>query len=125
MEKGIGDNFNDFLKEQGLHEEVKELAAKKATLHTSAWNLAEEINDKDDVVGILDAALEEHDASFFFRVLDDISRSKGMLRVSEKLGMDINKEKPSVAVIIDVLDSLGLQLTEVYTRNILIISISI
>jgi antitoxin HicB len=27
--KGIGQNFNDFLKEQGIHDEVNELAAKK------------------------------------------------------------------------------------------------
>jgi len=27
--KGIGQNFNDFLKEQGIYEEVNELAAKK------------------------------------------------------------------------------------------------
>jgi transcriptional regulator with XRE-family HTH domain len=26
---GIGDNFDDFMKEQGLYEETKELAAKK------------------------------------------------------------------------------------------------
>jgi len=27
--KGIGQNFNDFLKEQGIYDEVNELAAKK------------------------------------------------------------------------------------------------
>jgi len=45
------------------------------------WNLADEIETREDVVGILEAAIEENDIEFLFKVIGDIARSKGMAQI--------------------------------------------
>ena len=84
----------------------------------SDWNLADEIKTKEDVIGILEAALEENDMEFLFKVIGDIARSKGMAQIAREL--NINRESlyrslsqdgnPSFSTIVKVLDNLGFQL---------------
>jgi probable addiction module antidote protein len=85
----------------------------------SDWNLAEEIETKEDVIGILEAALEENDTEFLFEVIGDIARSKGMAQIARSL--DLNRESlyrslsqdgnPSFSTVAKVLDNLGFQLS--------------
>ena len=84
----------------------------------SDWNLADDIETKEDVTGILEAALEENDIEFLFKVIGDIARSKGMAQIAREL--NLNRESlyrslsqdgnPSFSTIFKVLDNLGFQL---------------
>jgi len=90
---------------------------KKITI--SDWDLADEIETKEDVVGILDAALEENDMEFLFKVIGDIARSKGMAQIAREL--NLNRENlyrslsqngnPSFSTIAKILNNLGFQLS--------------
>jgi probable addiction module antidote protein len=83
------------------------------------WNLADEIETKEDVIGILEAALEENDTEFLFKVIGDIARSKGMSQVAREL--ELNRENlyrsfsqegnPLFSTVVKVLDNLGFQLS--------------
>ena len=85
----------------------------------SDWNLADEIETREDVIGILEAALEENDMEFLFRLIGDIARSKGMAQIAREL--NLNRESlyrslsqdgnPSFSTIAKVLDNLGFQLS--------------
>jgi len=82
------------------------------------WNLADEIETKEDVIGILEAAFEENDIEFLFKVIGDIARSKGMSQIAREL--NLNRENlyrsfsqdgnPSFNTVVKVLDNLGYQL---------------
>ena len=83
------------------------------------WSLADEIETKEDVIGILEAALEENDTEFLFKVIGDIARSKGMSQIAREL--ELNRESlyrsfspdgnPSFNTVVNVLDNLGFQLS--------------
>ena len=85
----------------------------------SDWNLADEIETKEDVIGILEAALEENDMEFLFKVIGDIARSKGMSQIAREL--NLNREglytalspqgNPSFVTVYQVLNNLGYQLS--------------
>ena len=82
------------------------------------WDLAEEIKTKEDVVGILDAAMEENDPDLLLTVIGDIARSKGMSQLSKELNLSrkglyksLSKEgNPSFTTVMNVLNNLGFQL---------------
>ena len=83
------------------------------------WNIEEEINTKEDVIGLLDAALEENDIDFLLKIIGNIARSKGMSQIAKEL--DLNRESlykslsqdgnPSFNTVAKVLDYLGFQLS--------------
>ena len=83
------------------------------------WDLADDIETREDVIGILEAALEENDPEFLFKVIGDIARSKGMAQIAREL--NLNRESlyrslsqdgnPSFVTIFKVLDNLGFQLS--------------
>jgi probable addiction module antidote protein len=85
----------------------------------SDWNLVDEIKTKEDVIAILEAALEENDIEFLFKVIGDIARSKGMAQIAREL--NLNRESlyrsfsqegnPSFGTVVKVLDNLGFQLS--------------
>ena len=85
----------------------------------SDWDLADEIETREDVIGILEAALEENDPEFLFKVIGDIARSRGMAQIARDL--NLNRESlyrslsqegnPSFVTIVKVLDNLGFQLS--------------
>jgi probable addiction module antidote protein len=85
----------------------------------SDWNLADEIETREDVIGFLEAALEENDIEFLFKVIGDIARSNGMAQIAREL--NLNREglyhslsedgNPSFITIVRVLDNLGFQLS--------------
>jgi len=85
----------------------------------SDWNLSDEINTREDVIGILEAALEENDIEFLFKVIGDIARSKGMAQIAKELNLNreglyrsLSQEgNPSFSTVAKVLDNLGFQLS--------------
>ncbi|MCL2602661.1 MAG: putative addiction module antidote protein [Treponema sp.] len=84
----------------------------------SDWNLADEIHTKEDVIGIIDAALQENDIEFFCKIIGDVARSKGMAQIARDLNLNreslyhslSEKGNPSFSTVVKVLDNLGLRL---------------
>jgi probable addiction module antidote protein len=94
-----------------------ETAEEKITFEK--WDLADEINTKEDVIGIIEAALEENDTEFLFEVLGDVARSKGMAQIAKDLNLareslyrSLSQDgNPSFNTVAKVLDNLGFQLS--------------
>jgi probable addiction module antidote protein len=92
---------------------------KMEKITVSNWDLADEIETKEDVAGILEAAIEENDMDFLFKIIGDIARSKGMAQIAREL--NLNRENlyrslspegnPSFITVAKVLDNLGFQLS--------------
>jgi probable addiction module antidote protein len=82
------------------------------------WDPADDIETKEDVIGVLEAALEENDMEFLFSVIGDISRSKGMAQLARELNLDRKglykafspEGNPSFITVFKVLDNLGFRL---------------
>jgi len=91
----------------------------KEKITFSKWDLADHINTKEDVAGILEAALEEKDTPLLLAVLGDIARSKGMAQIASELKLareslyrSLSQDgNPSFNMIVNVLDKLGYQLS--------------
>jgi probable addiction module antidote protein len=82
------------------------------------WDPADDIETKEDVIATLEAALEENDPEFFFSVIGDIARSRGMAQLAKELNLDraglyrafSEKGNPSFLTVLKVLDILGFRL---------------
>jgi probable addiction module antidote protein len=82
---------------------------------TYQWNMADHIKTKDDVIGYLEAAIEENDTKLLFEVIGDIARSEGMAKIAGETGVSreslyqslSGNGNPSFAAIASVLDVLG------------------
>jgi probable addiction module antidote protein len=85
----------------------------------SDWDLADEIETKADVIGILEAAIEEKDPELLLSVIGDIARSKGMAEIARELNLDraglyrsfSAEGNPSFITVVKVLDNLGFKLS--------------
>ena len=96
---------------------MKTKAKEKVTF--AKWDTAEVIETKEDVIAFLEAALEENDPEFLFKIIGYIARSKGMAKIAKEL--KLNREglytalspqgNPSFITITRVLDNLGFQLS--------------
>jgi probable addiction module antidote protein len=90
----------------------------KEKITFSDWDPAEVIETKEDVVNILEVALEENDPDFLLSVIGDIARSKGMTQIAKELNLDrkgLYKSlapdgNPSFKTVFKLLDLLGLRL---------------
>jgi probable addiction module antidote protein len=86
---------------------------------TTVWDMADHINTKEDVIGVLEAALEENDTALLFAVIGDIARSKGMVQIAKELNLARESlyrslsqgGNPSFDTVVKVLDNLGYQLS--------------
>jgi len=84
-------------------------------METYEWDMAENINTKDEVFAYLEAALEENDIETLFDVIGSIARSKGMVMIAKELGLSreslykslSSSGNPSFSTVIKVLDLLG------------------
>ena len=89
---------------------------KKVTF--SKYDVAEIINDKEDVLAFLEVALEENDPEYLLRTIDAITRSKGMTKIAKELKLDrkgLYKSlapdgNPSFKTVFKLIDLLGLQI---------------
>jgi probable addiction module antidote protein len=83
------------------------------------WDPADDIETKDDVIAILEVALEENDPEFLLSVIGDIARSKGMVQLAKELNLDraglykafSPEGNPSFITVVRVLESLGFRLS--------------
>jgi probable addiction module antidote protein len=83
------------------------------------WNLADDIETKEDVIGIIGAAIAENDIEFLLSVIGDIARSKGMAQLARELNMDraglyrafSPDGNPYFFTVVKVLDNLGFRLS--------------
>ena len=82
------------------------------------WDPADDIETGEDVIALLEAALEENDLDFLLRIIGYIARSKGMSQLAKELNLDrkgLYKSfspdgNPSFKTVFKLLDALGLQL---------------
>jgi len=83
----------------------------------SDWDPSKYINTKEDVVALLEAALEENDPDFLLKIIGYIARSKGMAHLARELGIDraglykalAPDGNPSFRTVFKLLDLLGLR----------------
>ena len=88
-------------------------------MKTYEWDMAENINTREDIMANLEAALEENDTETLFDVIGAIARSKGMMVIAKELGLSRESlykslstgGNPSFNTIVKVLDNLGFQLS--------------
>ena len=86
---------------------------------TTVWDMAENINTKEDVTAYIEAALEENDTALLLAVLGDIARSKGMAQIAKDLNLAreslyrslSHNGNPSFDTVAKVLNNLGFQLS--------------
>ncbi|MDR0670172.1 MAG: putative addiction module antidote protein [Treponema sp.] len=83
------------------------------------WNLADQIETKEDVAGtfeaVIELAIQENDPEYLLKAIGDIARSKGMAQLARDLNLDraglyksLSPEgNPSFFTVIKVLDNLG------------------
>jgi probable addiction module antidote protein len=93
------------------------------TLTVNEWNLADQIETKEDVIGTLEAVIElavqENDQEYLLKAIGEIARSKGMAQLARELNLDrasLYKSlspagNPSFFTVVKVLDNLGFQLS--------------
>jgi probable addiction module antidote protein len=82
---------------------------------TYKWDMADHIKTKDDVIGYLEAALEENDTELLFHVIGDIARSEGMTQLARELNLSRESlyrsfsktGNPSFTTVLKLLDVLG------------------
>ena len=84
-------------------------------METFEWDMAENINTKDEVFAYLQGAIEENDIETLLDVIGSIARSKGMMVIANELGLSRESlykslsptGNPSFSTILKVLDLLG------------------
>ena len=84
-------------------------------METYEWDMAENINTKDEVIAYLQGAIEENDTETLYDVIGAIARSKGMMIIAKELGLSREslykslspRGNPSFSTIIKILDLLG------------------
>jgi len=91
---------------------------KKDKISFSEWNPAKYINTREDVIALLEAALEENDPDFLLSVFGDIARSKGMTQIAKELNLDrvglykalAPDGNPSFKTVFKLIDLLGMRI---------------
>jgi probable addiction module antidote protein len=87
-------------------------------MELTEWDMADNINSKEEVYAYLEAALAENNLETLFDVIGAIARSKGMSQIARELGLNreslykaLSREgNPSFATMTKVLDVLGYEL---------------
>ena len=88
---------------------------KNEKITVADWDAADYIENKEDVIEYLTAAMEEKDPEFLLAAIGDIARSKGMTQLSKDLNLDrkglyksfSSGGNPSFLTVARVLDNLG------------------
>jgi len=84
-------------------------------MKTYEWDMAKNINTKNEVYAYLQGALEENDTETLFDVIGAIAKSKGMMMIAKELGLSRESlyksfsadGNPSFSTVLKVLDILG------------------
>ena len=86
---------------------------------TYRWDPAEDIKTREDVINMLQVAMEENDPTFLISVIGVVARSEGMSKIARELKLNREglydsfsaKGNPSFATVQRVLDVLGYRLS--------------
>ena len=95
---------------------MKTAAKEKITFEK--WDPADDIETGEDVIALLEVAMEENDPDFLLRAIGYIARSKGMSQLAKELNLDRKglyksfapKGNPSFKTVYKLLDVLGLRI---------------
>ena len=92
--------------------------AVKEKITFSDWDIAETLNDKEDIITSIEVAFAMNNMDFLLKILNALSRSKGMTKIAKELG--VTREglykslspdgHPSFETVLKLLDVLGLKL---------------
>ena len=87
-------------------------------MKTSKWDMADNMETKEDIIAHLTVALEENDMDFLLSVLNALARSKGMAQIAAELGLSREGlyksltpgSNPAFGTVLKTLDQLGFKL---------------
>ncbi len=87
-------------------------------IKTVPWDAAEFLETEEDIIGYLNAVLEENDEALLRAALDDIARAKGMTKMARATGVTRDglykalspEGNPSFVTVWKLLAALGMQL---------------
>jgi probable addiction module antidote protein len=87
-------------------------------VRTARWDPVDYLEDDEDIVGYLEAALEDGDPAVVTAALGDIARAKGMTKVARAAGLgreSLYKSlarggNPELSTVLRVVKALGLRL---------------
>ena len=90
----------------------------KSKIELRRWDVVDHLNSEEEIVGYLNAVLEEDDQELLLAALGDVARAKGMTQVSRETGLGreslykalSEQGNPEFATVQKVLRSLGLKL---------------
>jgi probable addiction module antidote protein len=93
-------------------------ATRKQKIKLYLWDPAEHMHSEEDMIGYLNAVLDEDDHTVLMSAIGDVARAKGMTQVARETGLgreslykSLSAEgNPEFATVQKVLKSLGLQL---------------
>ena len=93
-------------------------ASRKHRIKLYPWDPAEHMRSEEDMIGYLNAVLDEDDHTVLMSAIGDVARAKGMTQVSRETGLGREslykslsaQGNPEFATVQKVLKSLGLQL---------------
>jgi probable addiction module antidote protein len=91
---------------------------RKSKIKLRRWDVVDHLNSEEEIVGYLNAVLEEDDQELLLAALGDVARAKGMTQVSRETGLGreslykalSEQGNPEFATVQKVLRSLGLKL---------------
>jgi probable addiction module antidote protein len=91
---------------------------RKSKIKLYPWDVVDHLNSDEEIVGYLNAVLEEDDQELLLAALGDVARAKGMTQVSRETGLGreslykalSEQGNPEFATVQKVLRSLGLKL---------------
>jgi probable addiction module antidote protein len=89
-----------------------------AKIRTRLWDAAEHLENDEDMVAYLEAALQEGDPALVAAALGDIARAKGISKIARDTGLGreslykaLSPEgNPELGTVLKVIRALGLQL---------------
>lgn len=87
-------------------------------IKTRPWDVADHLQDDQDIAAYLDAAFEDGDPQLIAAALGDVARSHGMTRVAAKAGLGREslykalspQGNPEFATVVKVMQALGYRL---------------
>jgi probable addiction module antidote protein len=90
----------------------------KSKIKLRRWDVVDHLNSEEEIVGYLNAVLEEDDQELLLAALGDVARARGMTQVSRDTGLGreslykalSEQGNPEFATVQKVLRSLGLKL---------------
>ena len=93
-------------------------ARRKRRIELRPWDPAEHMHSEDDMIGYLNAVIDEDDFTVLMSAIGDVARAKGMTQVARETGLGreslykslSSQGNPEFATVQKVLKSLGMQL---------------